>query len=162
MSGVVEQGEKLIELGVAGLAGRNVDDFRELVHDAAAASRAVAPLLVVHPSLVPAADLATRLERHGKPGFVVTDMTDLADFTPIDGVVVPETRLYVIDAVDRGDELRNRSPAEALPVITGAGRRPLTVSEGICWLLQEPHQLQQNHCFMTIGSPASEGKRPLI
>ncbi|WP_207474971.1 DUF5701 family protein [Tessaracoccus sp. SD287] len=153
MSGVVEQGEKLIEQGVAGLAGLGADDFRQLVHTAAvAAPGATTPLLVVHPALVAAADLATKLERHGKPGFVVTDMTDLADFTPIDGVVVPEAGLYVIDAVARGDELRDRSPAEALPVITGAGRRPLTVSEGISWLLQEPDQLQQNHCFMTIGS----------
>ena len=153
MSGVVQQGEKLIELGVAGLAGLNTEDFRQLVHDAAsAATGAVAPLLVVHPSLVSAADLATLLERHGKQGFVVTDMTDLADFTPIDAVVVPETPLYAIDAVERGDELRNQSPAEALPAITARGRRPLTVSEGISWLLQKPHQLQENHCFMTIGS----------
>jgi hypothetical protein len=55
--------------------------------------------------------------------------------------------------------MRNWSPDEALPEITGRARTPLTVSEGVCWLLQSPEQLEPNHCFMTIGSrkPAARG-----
>ncbi|MDT5184504.1 MAG: hypothetical protein QOI29_2662, partial [Mycobacterium sp.] len=41
---------------------------------------------------------------------------------------------------------------EALPAITGAARTPLTLSEGLHWLLQRPETLQRGHCFMTIGS----------
>ena len=65
---------------------------------------------------------------------------------------MPDAPLYLVQDVDRGDELRNWSPNEALPELTGRGRTPLTVSEGISWLLQEPKVLEPNHCFMTIGS----------
>jgi hypothetical protein len=39
-----------------------------------------------------------------------------------------------------------------LPAIVRAGRTPLTLTEGIFWLLQQPEALERNHCFMTIGS----------
>ena len=48
--------------------------------------------------------------------------------------------------------MANWSPDGALPAITAAGRTPLTLSEGIHWLLQQPEMLQRNRCFMTIGS----------
>ena len=32
------------------------------------------------------------------------------------------------------------------------GRTPLTVSEGISWLLQDPARLEPNRCFMCIAS----------
>jgi Family of unknown function (DUF5701) len=48
--------------------------------------------------------------------------------------------------------MANWSPDEALPAIVGAGRMPLTLPEGIHWLLQRPDVLDRNHCFMTIGS----------
>jgi hypothetical protein len=49
--------------------------------------------------------------------------------------------------------MRNWSPDEALPAITAAGRRLLTIG----WLLQEPGQLAPIHCFMTIGSRKPRG-----
>ncbi|HWJ65889.1 MAG TPA: DUF5701 family protein [Nocardioides sp.] len=98
------------------------------------------------------------LERAGRPGFVVVDMDDLADFVPIPGLGVPAQGLYVVRDLDRGDDLLNWSPAEALPEIESRGRRPLTVSEGICWLLQDPGRLEPNACFMTIGSRKPKGK----
>jgi hypothetical protein len=48
--------------------------------------------------------------------------------------------------------MANWSPNEALPAILEAGRTPLTLIEGIHWLLQRPEVLERNHCFMTIGS----------
>lgn len=48
--------------------------------------------------------------------------------------------------------MSNWSPAEALPEILSRGRRPLTVSEGISWLLQQPEALDKNRYFMTIAS----------
>jgi hypothetical protein len=53
--------------------------------------------------------------------------------------------------------MRNWSPNEALPAILARGRTPLTVNEGISWLLQEPKVLEANHCFMTIGSRRPRG-----
>lgn len=145
---VQDQLERYLELGVHELAGLSADAFR----GAAPADAGGTALVVVHPSLVPAAALAPLLIRDGKPGFVVEDMTDLAEFADIPQLAVPDGRLYLVDDPQRGDELRNWTPDEALPELTGSGRTPLTISEGISWLLQEPHQLEPNHCFMCIGS----------
>jgi hypothetical protein len=48
--------------------------------------------------------------------------------------------------------MNNWTPDEALPAILAAGRTPLTLTEAIHWLLQQPDALERNHCFMTIGS----------
>jgi hypothetical protein len=73
-------------------------------------------------------------------------------FGPIEGLVVPEGPLYLVQRPDRGDEMANWSPDEALPAMCGAGRTPLLVTEGIAWLLQRPEVLERGRCFMTIGS----------
>ena len=109
-------------------------------------------VVVVHPDCVPASLLASLLTRDGKPGFVVTDMDDLDAFRPIPGIDVPHAPLYVLRGVERGDDMLSWSPDEALPAIEARGRTPLTVSEGISWLLQHPDRLEPSHCFMTIGS----------
>lgn len=114
-------------------------------------------LVVVHPDLVPASELAPLLQRAGKPGFVVPDMTDLDEFVPIEGVAVPPAPAYVVRDPQRGDDMLNWSPDEALPVLLERGRSPMTVSEGISWLLQEPDVLERNICFMTIGSRKPKG-----
>lgn len=157
---IQNQGRRLIELGVPELAGLDRAEFSELLDRAMTqATTFRAPLLVVHPMLVPAAELACLLERAGKPGFVVEDMTDLAEFVPIREINIPQQGLYAIDSPVRGDEMSNWSPAEALPEILGQGSRPLTLSEGISWLLQDPAQLEPGKCFMTIASrkPKSKG-----
>lgn len=138
----------LLDLGVPTLAGLTDEAFVALVPPPPADDA----VLVVSPSLVPAATLAPLLRHADKPGFVVEDMTDLADFVPIDGEVLPDAPLWWITGVERGDEMTNWSPAEALPAIRERGRVPLTVSEGISWLLQEPERLERGRCFMTIGS----------
>ncbi|MDN5767152.1 MAG: DUF5701 family protein [Humibacillus sp.] len=153
---LAEQTENLIDLGVHALADITADDFRahaQMLSDAPGA------MLAVHPALVPPSRLASLLTRHDKPGFVVVDMTDIDQFEPITGIEIPEEPLYLIHDVNRGDEMRNWSPDEALPSITSLGRSPLTISEGISWLLQEPKLLEPNHCFMTIASRLSRGSR---
>lgn len=141
------QARRLVELGVPGLGGIKKDEFMALVQSLPSRPGA---LLVVHPTLVPASRLATSLRRNGKAGFVVADMTDLDEFDAV--VNVPDAPIYAICDVDRGDDMRNWSPIEALPELTVRGRSPLTISEGISWLLQQPERLQSNYCFMTIGS----------
>ena len=109
-------------------------------------------MLVVHPRLVPASRLAPLLDRGGRPGFVVDDMTDLDEFVPVEPVIIPDRPLYLMDDPERGDEMRNWSPEEAMTAILARERSPLTVTEGISWLLQRPERLEPNHCFMTIAS----------
>jgi Family of unknown function (DUF5701) len=142
---VREQAERLIELGVHRIAGLPADRLR-IVPDSADA------LLVVHPDLVPASALAPLLRLNDRPGFVVRDMADVDEFTPIQSVKLPDGPLYVVRDLDRGDSLANWSPDEALPAIEDAGRTPLTLTEGLHWLLQRPDVLARGHCFMTIAS----------
>ncbi|MYR07451.1 hypothetical protein GTV32_14565 [Gordonia sp. SID5947] len=143
------QARRLIDLGVASLAG--IDDAA-LVDAAASAGDTTDALLVPHPDVLAPSVAAPLLTRADKPGFVVVDMTDLDDFAPITGVDLPNGPFYLLSGIERGDEMANWSPDEALPAITGAARTPLTIGEGIAWLLQQPDQLEPNHCFMTIGS----------
>lgn len=153
---LAEQIENLIDLGVHDLADITADDLRA---HARKLSDAPGAIIAVHPALAPPGRLASLLTRHGKPGFVVVDMTDLDQFEPIAGVDIPDAPLYLIHDVNRGDEMRNWTPNEALPAITSLGRSPLTTSEGISWLLQEPKLLEPNHCFMTIASRLPRGSR---
>jgi hypothetical protein len=148
-----EQLRRLVDHGVPELAGLGAGEFRA---HAGGLPDEPGAVLVVHPALVPAATLATLLWSNGRPGFTVEDLTDLDRFEPHGGTV-PDRPLYLVHDVERGDELANRSPDEALPAIAGRGRSPLTVSEGISWLLQEPDRLERNRCFMTIGSRKRKG-----
>jgi len=152
---IASQLHRLVQLGVPALAGYSEDDFISMGKSLSGTQHG---LLVVHPSLVVPSVLAPLLVRDGKPGFVVGDMDDLDQFEPIEGVSIPDKPLYVIGAIDRGDDMRDWSPEEALLEITNRGRRPLTVSEGISWLLQQPNALASNKCFMTIASRKRKSK----
>jgi hypothetical protein len=133
------------------------------LRDAAAALERTAPagsLLVVHPRLLPPSALAPHLRRTTtvrgraveRAGFVVMDMPDVDDFAPVPGLDLPGTDVYAVAGPDRGDEMANWSPEEAEPAIAARGRSPLTLAEGVHWVLQSPDALARNRCFMTIGS----------
>ncbi|MQA36091.1 DUF5701 family protein [Modestobacter roseus] len=141
-----DQAARLIALGVPELTGLSAAALT------AAADGPAGALLVVHPELLPPSRLVPLVQREGRPAFVVADMTDVDDFTPIDAAAVPDAPIHLVHAPDRGDELANRSPDEALPAITGRGSSPLTLTEGLHWVLQQPAALERNRCFMTIGS----------
>jgi uncharacterized protein DUF5701 len=143
------QADRLVALGLHELAGLTP---AELCDAAASAGQGDGALLVLHPDLAPASRLAGLVEREGRRGFVVVDMTDVDAFAPIEGVSLPDGPLALVQGLERGDELANWSPDEALPAITGRGRSPLTLTEGLHWLLQQPAALERNRCFMTIGS----------
>ncbi len=142
---LAQQAERLIDLGVHEIAGLPAPGLRAAV--AGIDSRDT--LLVLR---APASRLAPLIEHAGKRGFVVVDMPDVDGFRPIDCAAAPEGPAYLLEGLDRGDHLANRSPDEALPELRSAGRSPLTLTEGIHWLIQQPEALERNHCFMTIGS----------
>lgn len=149
-----QQVEALIAHGVHTLAGETPAAFR-----AHGAGLGDAPgLVAVHPRLVPPSGLTPLLRRGDKPGFVVEDMTDLDAFATRPEVTVPDAPLYLVSGLDRGDDMANSSPDEAWVEIAARGRRPLTISEGISWLLQEPDRLEPNRCFMTIASRKPKNK----
>ena len=144
------QATRLLELGVHELAREITEPLRMLSREAE--QEPSTSLLAVHPRLVPSSALAPLLRRGDRPGFVVVDMADVDLFTPREGIAVPDSPLYFVDRLDRGDEMVNWSPDEALPAISEKGRTPLLISEGVHWLLQAPEVLERNRCCMTIGS----------
>jgi len=144
---LAEQAARLIEAGAQEVGGVTAAQLRD------GAQAHVGPgLLVMHPARAYASGLVSLIERDGKRGFVVADMRDADDFAPIQPVALPAGPVYVAVDLDRGDHMANWSPDEALPAILAAGRTPLTLGEGIHWLLQRCEVLERNHCFMTIGS----------
>ncbi|MFJ6788639.1 DUF5701 family protein [Streptomyces angustmyceticus] len=145
------QAERLIELGVHTIAGLPAAELRTFAA-AAGVPDGHGALLAVHPDRAPASALAPLLHRDGKPGFVVTDMTDADLFSPLDTIELPDAPLYFLTGLDRGDRMANWSPDEALPALTAEARTPLLLTEGIYWVIQQPPALERNHCFMTIGS----------
>ncbi|MFD6026925.1 DUF5701 family protein [Streptomyces griseoluteus] len=142
------QAERLIGLGVHEIAGLPAAEVRAAAEGAGDGDF----LLAVRPDLAPASVLAPLLRRGDRAGFVVTDMTDVDRFAPLDTIGLPDTPLYLVSGADRGDDMANWSPDEALLALTAASRTPLLLTEGIHWVLQRPDVLERNHCFMTIGS----------
>lgn len=76
--------------------------------------------------------------------------------TPWEGIVVVHSSLVPAAALAPLLERDGR------PEIAARGRTPLTLSEGICWLLAEPAQLEPNHCFMTIASRKPKARQPKL
>jgi hypothetical protein len=157
---LAEQAEHLVGLGLLPAGGTlDADAVRRAARDLAAAAPA-GSLLVVHPRHLPPSLLAARLRRSvrtrggivERPGFVVEDMTDVDEFAPVDGLDVPDVDVWAVLAPDRGDDLANASPEEAAAAIAARARTPLTLAEGVHWVLQAPGVLEPNRCFMTIGS----------
>ncbi len=139
-----DQIDRLDALGLLERAGVEADRLR-------AAASAAAPGLVVLTGVAPS-DLVGHLRHADKAGFVVPDMTDVDLFTPLPGLDHPAGPVHLLADPDRGDHLANWSPDEAMPELLAAGRTPMTLVEGLHWLIQQPVALERNHCFMTIGS----------
>jgi hypothetical protein len=146
---VNEQAERLIALGAHEIAGLSAEELRVAVGRETPHPDA---LVVIDPVRAPASGLVPLLESGGERGFVVVDMPDVDDFAPIEQITLPPGPVYLLEGLDRGDHMANWSSDEALPAISAADRTPLTVGEGIHWLLQRPDVLERGHCFMTIGS----------
>ena len=151
----------LIDRGYPALAGLSPAAFRRLaeplrtgLHGAtpAADGGPVPFVLVVDERTVGLLDqaLAMRLPAGGG----ITDMTDddLRRFRPIEGLTVPDAGLYLLVDVDTGPEYLNVPPELALPGISGRGRSPLTVAEGIAVVTQLPRILRERNCFSLLGS----------
>lgn len=145
---LTEQADRLIALGVHDLAGLSAADLRTAARNHLRDD----VLLVINPDRAPCSALVSLLKHEGKQGFTVVDMPDVDMFSPIDQATLPPGPVYLIAGVDRGDHMANWSPDEAQPAIKASGRTPLTLGEGIHWLLQRPEALERGRCFMTIGS----------
>lgn len=152
------QAERLVELGVVGdgAGPLSVAELREVVARLEPRASAGA-LLVASDRVKPPSALVPRLlrvveGRDPKAGFVVVDMADVDGFAPTSTTTVPEELVYAIEDPDRGDAMRNWSPAEAEASLLRRGRTPFTIGEGVHWALQAPEVVDRNACYMMIGS----------
>ncbi len=91
---------------------------------------------------------------HGEAG--------LAPYRPIEQVALPSATAYLLLDVDRGEEFRGVRPEEALPVIVGRARTPLTIEEGIAVVTHAPQLLEKNRCFMLSGSRRGDRRVPAM
>ncbi|MFC7343221.1 DUF5701 family protein [Saccharopolyspora griseoalba] len=163
---LVDQAERLVALGLVGAApGAPSADELLGAADRLGGAASAGSLLVVADAVLPPSALVPGLRRRvggrapaEKPGFVVADMPDIDDFAPTPTTVVPDAVVYAATDPDRGDAMRNWSPAEAEASILERGRTPFTVAEGVHWALQAPEVLARNACYMMIGSRLRKAK----
>jgi hypothetical protein len=159
--------QTLLDKDYPALAGMGVHEFtrtieplRKLLPHAVATEQDSIPfLIVVRGSLVPTIAAVERIEVRGKAGW--SDMADEIDsYKPIDGVDLPLGQAYLVVDVDTGKETLNVRPNDALPMITGAGRTPLTTDEGVALVTQLPEVLTDRNCFQALGSRADNKRIP--
>ena len=94
------------------------------------------------------------VDRNHAPG-------DLATYDPLPELGVPGPAYLLVD-VDRGEEFCGVRPEDALPVIRGRGRTPLTIDEGIAVVTLAPRLLEKNTCFMLSGSRRHDRRVPAL
>ncbi|MEO6020644.1 MAG: DUF5701 family protein [Knoellia sp.] len=173
-----DQVNRLVELGYPALAGLRESAFREelapLAQEALRLDEAqpsdgrgrTAYVVVVTRALVDPTTTVPLLRLVGgrKPGVVDRNHGegDLATYDPLPELKVPEARAYLLVDIERGEEFCGVRPEEALPVIRGRGRTPLTIDEGIAVVTHAPHLLEKNKCFMLSGSRRSDRRVPAM
>jgi Family of unknown function (DUF5701) len=165
--------DRLVELGYPALAGLDEPRFRELLEPlqkqvpagVQAPGRVPFVLVVTRELVDPYATVPLlRLAGGRKPGVVDRNHAagDLATYHPLPHLDVPSGPAYLLIDVDRGEEFCGVRPEDALPVITGRGRTPLTIDDGIAVVTQAPQLLEKNRCFMLSGSRRSDRRVPAM
>jgi hypothetical protein len=165
--------DRLVELGCPGLVGLDEPAFRDLLApleplapSAPDAAGRVPFVLVVTRKLVdPYATVPLlRLAGGDRPGVVDRNHADgdLVTYHPLPELGVPDAGAYLLLDVKRGEEFCGVRPEDALPVISGRGRTPLTIDEGIALVTQVPQLLEKNRCFMLSGSRRQDRRVPAM
>ena len=172
---LAHQVARLVEIGYPQLAGLDEVSFRQLVEPLAEPATGIPErddlpfVLVVTRELVrpEVAVPLLRLAGGRKPGVVDRNHLDgdLATYHPLpelglDGL--GSARAYLLTGVQRGEEFCGVRPEDALPVILGRGRTPLTIDEGIAVVAQAPYLLEKNKCFMLSGSRRHDRRVPAM
>jgi hypothetical protein len=165
--GFQQQVDRLVSLGYPRLARTDEPTFRERLEPL----RPVADPITVSFALVVTRDLVSpydavpllRLDGGSRPGRVDRNHAegDLATYHPVEDAQPPGSAYLLVDP-DRGEEFCGVPPEEATATIRARGRSPLTIDEGIAWVLQQPEVLEKNKCFMLAGSRRSDRRVPAL
>ncbi len=119
-------------------------------------------VLVVSTDTVSAHSLMRLTELDGRAGFADFEADDIGRFAPIKEVSVPAGPAYLVFDIDRGADTLGVTPDAALTAISGRGRTPLTVGEGIAFITQFPGSLQKNNCFSLVASRCGDRRVPAL
>ncbi len=171
------QVESLLRLGYPALADESEAAFTTRLEPLRRAAAALGDLPPATPGHAPLVLVVTRdlvdphrtvpllrLARGTKPGVVDRNHGEegLRPYTPIERVHLPAPDAYLLLDVDRGEEFCGVRPEEALPVVLGRGRTPLTIEEGVAVVTHAPHLLEKNRCFMLSGSRRGDRRVPAM
>ena len=119
-------------------------------------------VIVVQHRLVSTEHAMQQLGFNNKPGVISMTPVTPEQFKPIDAVAIPQSDVYLLVGIERGDGYRDITPADALEQITRANRSPLTLDEGIAILTQHPGFLFKNHCFSLLASRCGDRRVPAL
>jgi hypothetical protein len=117
---------------------------------------------VLDRGVIPAEASMPLVEQEGRRGFVDMNPIEPGQFSPIEGVEMPEGPAYLAVGIDTGGETLNVTPDDALPLITAAGRSPLTIEEGIAVLTHHPGVLRARNAFSLLGSRSGDKRVPAL
>ncbi|MFH8976132.1 DUF5701 family protein [Streptomyces sp. NPDC017890] len=170
-------------LGYPALSGRSPEQFAELVaplraeavahtgdpgqeYDPAANGR-VPFVLVVSRELAPIERTMplTTLHAGRLPGFVdrTFEPGALERFVATEEAEPPgRDGVHLLFDVERGEEYCGVVPDDAMAAITGRGRSPLTIEEGIALMTHTPQILVKNKCFSLGGSRSGDRRVPAV
>lgn len=163
---VRRQIDRLVALGYPALTGLGEVALRRRLAplaDVAAALPAAGPgrlplVVVPGPGL-----LAASVAMGAVPGGVV-DMrpTVPEEYATLAGAGVPGADAWLLVDIDPGMDLRDVTPDAALEVITGRGRRPLTIAEGVAVVTQHDGILRSATAFSLLASRRGDRRVPAL
>lgn len=142
------------------LAGMDESEFVALVeplrdkaaHATASNEDRIPFALVVSSQLVTADQALPTVHWKATTGWTEYSAEDLAGYSPIDGVDVPERAAYLVTDVDTGKATLDVRAKDAVPLIEAEGRTPLTVDEGVSLLALWPGILKDRNAFFLPGA----------
>ncbi len=154
-----------VQLGIPTLLGIDERTFRERVAPLRAQVLDTISTSVVDGDAVPFVlvvpgldvnDLAPAMRRGAKLGVSVIDRDEAPTYRAI--VDVPDGP-YLLRGIDTGSEFCDVTPETALATLTGRGRTPLTIDEGVALTIVRPDMLRSNKCYSLAGSRTGTNQR---
>lgn len=119
-------------------------------------------VIVINSPLLSAEKALSLIDFKGKSGMEKMYPKKPEDFSTIESVQIPQGLAYLLLDIDRGKESLNLTPANALKTIQAQNRSPLTITEGMAILIQNPEFLKTNNCFSLLASRCGDQRVPAL
>jgi hypothetical protein len=136
-----------------------LEPLRDLLPPPSATGEGI-PFVVVVPH-APVPELLPAVHTPAGDGWTELPPDELARFRPRPELDVPVTPYLLLD-VEPGTANLDVPPDEAERRITGEGRMPLTVAEGLAVLLSDSGVLRTGDCFALLGSRDGDARVPVL